>query len=251
MENSEYRKQDKQDLQDKEKTISKKTVNADGGQVEVDEVSIDERLMPVIPFPHHVFPKQLQKFIREVSKSIHINTEMVASAVLPIISSAIGNSVRVSPKADWLEPVFIWLIIIELTGRGKSPLLKILSKHIKQLQSLSEKKFSEEMNTYNERIKSNKNKKEKDEIINPNIDGCQSGYVKKPKRKHYFVQSFTIESLTNVFDDDPRGSMVYRDELAGLILSLNQYKKSAGDDRQHMLELWDAGEWKIDRKKRK
>ena len=211
-------------------------------QIKGETVIIDEKLMPIVPFPIHVFPARLQEFIKEVSTSIHVNTTMVSCAVLPIISSAIGNTVRISPKSDWQEPPFIWLMIIEETGKGKSPLIRTLCKHIKRLQAHANKNYMEE---YKKKKKENDSKKVNDDEI---ITGSS---VDMPKRKHYFVQNFTIEALTDVFAADPRGTMIYRDELAGMISSLNQYKKGTGDDREHILELWDAGEWKIDRKKDK
>ncbi len=207
-------------------------------QIKGEKVLIDEKLMPIVPFPIHVFPLRLQEFIHEVSVSIHVNTTMVSSAVLPIISSAIGNTVRISPKPDWQEPPFIWLIIIEETGKGKSPLIKTLCKNIKRLQAHADK-------DYRKKCIKRKEKSSGKKDDNNTITGSP---VDMPKRRHFFVQDFTIEALTDIFADDPRGTMIYRDELAGMIVSLNQYKKGKGDDREHILELWDASEWKIDRK---
>ncbi len=72
--------------------------------------------------------------------------------------------------------------------------------------------------------------------------------TKKPQLKHLIVSDFTIESLLDVFESSPRGVTVYRDELSGLILGLNQYKGNKGDDKQHILELFNAKSWKVDRK---
>lgn len=237
------------DLKDVRKIIDEMINNSESVQDEVETMYNDEKLIPIIPFPLQVFPAQFQKFIKEVSVSIHVNTTMVACAVLPIISSAIGNTVRISPKEDWLEPIFIWLIIIEKTGRGKSPLMRILTKHVKRLQSISEKEYREKMNAYDIEMKVRKGKN-KDELIKTSIDGIIADSAEMPKRRHYFVQNFTVEALADVFDDDSRGTMICRDELAGYILSLNQYKNK-GDDREQILELWDAAEWKNDRKKEK
>ncbi len=70
----------------------------------------------------------------------------------------------------------------------------------------------------------------------------------EPKLKHFMVSDFTIESLEDVFESTPRGVTVYKDELAGLVLGLNQYKGNKGNDKQHILELFNAKPWKVDRK---
>lgn len=242
------------ELKDLNLVIKKLINNAEPIQSDiVDERSDDEKMIPIITFPFHVFPKELQKFINEVSLSIQVNPEMVSGSVLPIISSAIGNTIRISPKSDWQEPPYVWLMIIDKTGSGKSPLVKALCKHTKQLQSLASGEYIDELNIYEQKLKESKKPKkvkEIDKIISPGT-GAMNDFITKPKMRHYFVQDFTVEALGDVFSDDPRGTLVYRDELAGLMLGMDQYKKNAGNDRQHILELWDAGEWKIDRKTEK
>ncbi len=248
--------QDKQDVNLKIKKLIKNAEYIQNDNINVDERSTDEKLIPTITFPLHIFPKELLKLINEVSLSVQVNTEMVAGTVLPIISSAIGNTIRISTKSDWQEPPYIWLIIIDESGSGKSPLVNTLCRHTKQLQSLASMEYIKELDIYEKKLKesrkTNKSNKVKeiDLVLSPGT-GDMNDRIKKPKMRHYFVQDFTVEALGDVFSNDPRGTLVYRDELAGLILGMDQYKKNKGNDRQHILELWDAREWKIDRKTEK
>jgi hypothetical protein len=52
------------------------------------------------------------------------------------------------------------------------------------------------------------------------------------------VGDVTTESLSILLHENPRGLTLVRDELAGMLASLNQYKQGGGHDRQWFLELW-------------
>ena len=206
------------------------------GEVGVDSMNFDYSLIPVTAFPFEVFPSKLLEFIEKTSKAFHVAPEVVACSILPIISSCIGNTVRISPKEGWENPIFNWLMFIAPTGYGKSPVVNYLIKHLEKLQSREYKNYQKEYKAY-QRLINKKDNKDSSEI------------PEEPKQKHYLVSDMTIEALADVFEADPRGTLIHNDELAGLILGLNQFKTGKGNDRQHILKLYDAGCWKIDRKK--
>jgi hypothetical protein len=74
----------------------------------------------------------------------------------------------------------------------------------------------------------------------------------KPKLQTCYASDTTVESLklllSDDHNDDPRGILLYFDELAGFTNSLNQYK-TGGNDRQFYLSLYDGGFIRVDRKK--
>jgi hypothetical protein len=63
------------------------------------------------------------------------------------------------------------------------------------------------------------------------------------------VDDFTTEALGPILEANPKGVLVLKDELAGLINGLNQYKGGRGHDRQVLLSLWSGFDLMIDRKK--
>ncbi len=197
---------------------------------DVTEVTV----FPLIEFPLDVFPTDIQRTIKKISASFHVQDEVIACPMLPIISSAIGNTIKISPKEGWIVPVFIWLILIALTGYGKSPIINILMKELERMQGEAYQEYKTALKEYKRLLRQSKD--------NSDID-----VPDKPALKHYLVSDFTIESLSGIFHDDPRGVIAYIDEIAGLINGLNQYK-GKGNDRQHILNLWNAASWMIDRK---
>src|SRR4030042_536238 len=195
---------------------------------------LDQNLITVYSFPFDIFPSKLLNVINVLSEALHVEPEIVASAMLTIISGTIGNTVRISPKHGFEVAPFIWLIIIALSGYGKSPVIQTLLKHINELQAKAYNEYQKQFQEYERRLR----KAKQDESID---------IPEKPKLKHHVVSDCTVEALANVFENDSRGVISYQDEIASLILGLDQYKVK-GNDRQHYLELFNCDSWKIDRK---
>jgi hypothetical protein len=202
--------------------------------VNVESIRTDKSLIPLQPFPLEVFPRPLVGIIERFSNSLGVEKEVIGSSMLTIVSSAIGNTIRVSPKYGYEVPVFIWLIIIAPSGYGKTPAISTLIKSIERRQSKTYKEFSEKLKKYKESLKSTKSR--------------NTETVEEPALEHFFTTDTTVEALGDIFEKTPRGILIHKDELAGLILGLNQYKSGSGNDRQHYLELFNCNPWKIDRK---
>ena len=62
------------------------------------------------------------------------------------------------------------------------------------------------------------------------------------------LNDFTLESVYKVLQANPRGVIVYRDEVAGWLNSMNAYKNKGGDE-QFWLENYNSGLVKINRQK--
>ena len=158
-------------------------------------------------FPIETFPPNLQELSIKISNAFAINYAPVGLGILTIVSAAIGNNIRISPKEGWQEPPFLWSALFGNSGSGKSPFLTHLLKPI----------FDSQL-----------------ESCNKNVD------------THYFVSDITVEALFNAMKTNPRGLISYQDELSGFIKSHDQYK-SKGNDRQKYIELWNCQPWKKDR----
>jgi len=61
------------------------------------------------------------------------------------------------------------------------------------------------------------------------------------------LDDITMEALPLILADNPRGLVLIKDELAGLMLGLNQYKSGKGSDRQTLLSVWSGKAIKRDR----
>ena len=215
---------------------SYKSDDSDGGDgLSKENILPDTRFFPIIPFPFEVLPESLRRFIFKLAETLHASPEIVTGAVLTIISGTTGNKIRVGPRQDWMVPVFLWLIIILVTGEGKSPVINSLMEIVYKLQIDFYRDYLKQLSEWEI------HKKQKKKSLDFNNE--------KPTLRHIVTSDCTIEALGKIYSEDGHGLIIHRDELAGFILSLNQYKKKgAGDDLQKYLQLFDCKPFKIDRK---
>lgn len=221
-------------LQAKNNNESVRVDSAGGEGVEgkADPAITDDTIFPVVPFPFETLPSNLRKVVEEVGDALNIDPAVAASISLAVASGAIGNSLRVSVKCGYEVPTFLWLIIVAATGYGKSPAFQTLMRPIINLQTKAQVAYRSKMKEL--------------AMLSKEARKAETDVPHKPKLKHYYVSDCTVEGLAVVYEGDSRGIISHQDELAGLILGLNQYKKG-GNDRQHYLELYDCKAWKIDR----
>jgi len=165
----------------------------------------DKRIIPVCAFPFEILPDRVRTLINNFGTSLHVDSELVATSLFPIMGGMIGNAIKISPKAEWNEPPFIWLNIIASTGYGKTPAINTMMKPINEMQG-------EEYNKY---VKENKKYEKEEEDYKALSRAQKLTHIKntqKPRLKHLSVSDFTIESLVDVFESTPRGVIVYKDD---------------------------------------
>ncbi len=202
----------------------------------VEEEDEPKEMIPVLGFPMDVFPDKFKGLISEVSVTIGVSHEVAASVSLGILSSCIGNAVRVSPKKGFVVPPFLWVAVVMESGSAKSPLISMLSNPIKQRQAEAYRRFKLETEQYD--VELSRHRKDQG-----NIDERP----KQPKLEQYYVGESTVESLVPAFESQPRGVLSLQDELSGMINGIDQYK-SKGNGRQQYLSIFNCESLKVDRK---
>ena len=201
----------------------------------VNEVAVTpENEIQVLDFPIDVFPASLKPLVLDVSKSVGIPSSVTSSIALTILSTAIGNSIKISPKPTFEVSPFLWVGVVMPTGSAKTPQLELLTKPVKQRQAAAYKRYKNEVRQYQLTLRAFK-KNESNEIPN------------EPAFEQYLVQDATVEALSNAFESQSRGLLSIQDELSGWLLGMNQYK-SSGNDRQAYLQLFNSNSWAINRK---
>ncbi|MDG6004976.1 MAG: DUF3987 domain-containing protein [Candidatus Brocadia sp.] len=193
--------------------------------------------IPDVEFPIHVFPEEFREFVRKVSLSVGTANEVAATTALVLISAAIGNTMRISPKSNFEVSPFLWAAIVGASGGGKSHIFSALMKPIKKMQAEAAQKYKQQMDEYRE-AEQNCKRSETSEMPD------------HPALNQFYASDSTIEALSDIFERQPRGILGFHDELSGFIRGMDQYRASRGNDRQHYLQLFNAQPWKIDRRSR-
>jgi CRISPR-associated protein Cmr3 len=157
------------------------------------------------------------------------------SAALPFLAAVaglvkLGTQVEASAVAGYRVPVNLFACTVAKSGAKKSPLGRLVVEW-------PTKELVVEMATANKRAldewqQACKGMKKSEEKPSP------------PFPRRLRVSEYTGEALAAQLQEQEKsglGLLIYRDELAGLFASLNQYKGGRGGDEQQLLELFDGG----------
>jgi hypothetical protein len=184
------------------------------------------------PFPTNVFPEPLKRLVEETSATMPCPPDYIGMGVIVVTASFIGPQRPIRIKRGWDERAVIYGAIVGPTGSRKSPALEAAMtparKHDRQLATEHEAV----MRDYRERLRAAKKPLDED----------------PPVPRQHVTTDTTVEALADVLAWNPRGVLVYRDELSGWVASLNQYKGGKGSDRQFWLSAWSCQDFTINRK---
>jgi len=181
--------------------------------------------MNKIEFPLEVFPKRLQEAIVDVSYCTGFPYDFTAVSVLSACATAIGNSYRINVKSTWNESSSLFIVINASKGVNKSsPPVWALSPINKK-----EKEIYKQYKEYVKEWELDPNEKKKMPVLTKTI-----------------ISDATPESVVMQLSNNPRGILIYYDELAGFVKKFNRY--SNGDEEQFYLSAWSNKTIIVDRK---
>jgi hypothetical protein len=166
--------------------------------------------------------------------------------MLATLSSAIGTSRVVEIKGGWREWPALFLAVVAPPGAMKTPAAKVAKKPAFERQrELGKAYLKEEEDFQRETRQWEVERRDAQKASEPAPEQPEA-----PSMGRCWASDTTVEALVVILEDNPRGLLVYRDELAGWVRSMDQYKGGKGSDRQHWLNLWSTDEVVVDRKSR-
>jgi DNA polymerase-1 len=202
-------------------------------------------LEPYQPFPIDALPAPLGEFVRQGALALGCDPSFLALPVLAVVASVIGNTRVLQLKRTWQEPSVVWAAIVGDSGSLKSPAYKMAVKYLFKLQSRMLLEHKAKMGEYREKLEEYKAAKQKAKQEGANAPRPPE----EPLRQRIVCSDATIEKLAEILDDNPRGTLLAREELAGWLGSFTRYKKAGGgSDLPSWLEFFQAGNVTIDRK---
>ena len=198
-------------------------------------------LPPYVPFPTHCLPAPWDAFVREGARALKCDEAYVALPVIAALAGAVGISRRVYLGGEWYEPAVFWVCVVAESGTLKSPAADLVIGLVKARQKRLVAAHKAAMTCYRQDLADHKRRAR---------DGDEPGDPpEKPVMARCLVGDVTIEKLAGLLDDNRRGLLVYRDELAGWLGSFCKYKaKGAGSDEPNWLSLYRADVLIYDRK---
>ena len=181
-------------------------------------------------FPVKVFPQPIQDFILQQEYEKDFIIGFLAAGILSATSVAVGNSVRVmSPTGAYDQPPIMFIGIVGDQGVSKTWTTREAHKPIVKRDIKLRDKYAQEIKEYKEAIE------------DAGTDDEALEEISKPERVQTLLQDATMEAIIRVHAQNPRGIVISREELLGLIYGFNKHNAGKGDDQEKFTEMYDGG----------
>jgi len=182
-----------------------------------------------------------------------------AVAAMIGLAGVVGRKIGIRPKRkdDWLVVPNLWGACIGRPGFMKTPAIQEPLKPLCRLEIEAKERFDEEMGGYvAAKIVADQKRKVAEQRIRKAVsDGDAPDVIAltlieeqavPPARRRYLINDSTVEKLGEILGDNPAGVVCYRDELIGLLRSLD--KEGQEGARAFYLEAWNGtGRFTYDR----
>ena len=203
-------------------------------------------LVPPSPIPLDVLPDAIVDYVRDQSELTGSDHGIIGLSAIVSAAACITDQITLQPKRrdpTWLEHPRLWAAFVGDPSTKKSPAISKAVRHVKRIDHEMSERNVAAFADYKWQHDSWKEAKKADKS-NPPAEPQQ------PARERLVVEDTTVEALTEVLKDNPRGVLVLKDELTGWFASMDAYKgssKGASMDRAHWLEAYNGGRRVIDR----
>ncbi len=216
------------------------------------ERSVEEVVLPSVePFPVHILPPVLQDFVTEGARSIGCPPDFIAVPLIVFAGTATGASRVVQVKEGWTESPRVYAALVARAGEKKSPAFKLAMRPFVAYQNKLHADFKEKLLIWRKKKsqydlellewKRSARKGDMDAFDMPEPPSA-------PILSQIFTTDATIEALSALLEQNPRGLVLARDELAGWTKSFNQYRSGRGADKEYWLSFWNGSDVVINRK---
>ncbi|MEM6623659.1 MAG: DUF3987 domain-containing protein [Pseudomonadota bacterium] len=184
--------------------------------------------------------------------------DYVATSLLSVAGSLIGNARWVTPWDGWSEPPILWTMLIGQPSANKSPALDVITDPLKALQKRVRQAAANEHDEWAERKeaadialsawKQSAQKAVKDGEDPPHKPTeCDPG--PEPHLPLLAVNDSTIERWAAILEAQPRGALNMRDELSGWLGNMSRYA-NGGSDKPFWLEAYGGRAYSVERMSR-
>ncbi len=216
---------------------------------------------PAPNLPPDMVPEPLRRFANDIAERMCCPLEYVVVPALTALATVIGSTIRIHPKQydDWTVYLNIWAMVIGPPSAMKSPAQKQAIKPLTVLEKRAKEQFRDDKkkSTADLAIAERDAKRLLDQIGKQSSSRDLDELAYKDKRaeidelkavteRRYWTSDSTKEALAKLFEQNPHGILLLRDELFGW-LSTMATEARAGE-RQFFLECWDgSGYFREDR----
>jgi hypothetical protein len=171
--------------------------------------------VPVERFPIQVFPQKLQRLIVEASEALPCPPDYIGAPMFPVLATAIGTSREVEVKANWSEGARLYIGEVGHPGTKKSPAMKVAMKPLFRSQEADERSYNDAKAFYEDQLRRHEmalqvwQKEAKTQKSPPPPPSAPVA----PAMSRSWTSNSTVEALAMLLKENPRGILLYQDEL--------------------------------------
>lgn len=186
-----------------------------------------------------VLPERLANAIGHHARLTGLRSEAYLTALLSGLSSTLHpeTSLILYPQTNWKVPPNLYAAIVALSGEGKSIIGRaMISDPLSALTEQDDQDYESKLCEYKAALADYEIAKK-----SKNIDSYPDGPPLKPTRRIRYFSGGTGEGIARyAAGSQDKGMLLFRDEIAGLFKSANQYRGGRGSDSEDILEFYDG-----------
>ena len=221
-----------------------------------------EQLSPVEVLSPDILPDSLKGWLTDISYRMGCPLEFPAIGALVAASSLVGAGCAIRPKKndDWGIIPNLWGGVVGRPSMLKTPALSEVLKPLSRLEEDSIEDYESSKKLYeakqekckaqreaikSEMLQAAKGKKTVGNKMVKGMSQLEMEYValeqpEEPRCRRFKTNDSTVEKLAEILRDNPRGILVFRDELTGLLSSWDREDRQS--DRAFFLEGWNGNQ---------
>ena len=196
-------------------------------------------------FPTDALPGPVGRLVRESAAAIGCPPDAIGLAAIVAMGSAIGNSRVLQVKRNWSESAAIFAAVVADPGEKKTAAVKAATNPVRKLEVKLQRRHEVALDEHARDLREYEAEKK---------DAAKAGAAagpppRAPEAERVRVNDTTVEAIIPILKENPRGLLLERDELAGWVKGMDQYKAGGkGSERQFYLSAWSNEPVSVDRK---
>ena len=195
---------------------------------------LPDALPPVAPFDPELLPQALRGWIADIAERMQCPPDFLAVGAIVALSSLIGARAVVAPKRhdDWRVVPNLWGAIVGRPGVMKSPALSEVMRPLHRLEAGEREQWQSaheawELDCKVAELAGKANEKQAASVAAKDPAKARAllapvDQPAEPTMRRYVVNDSTVEALADLLVENPWGLLVYRDEVHGLLCSMDR-----------------------------
>jgi hypothetical protein len=204
------------------------------------------------PFPTDCLPRVVARLVREGAGAIGCDEAFLALPALVACAGLIGYTRVLRIKRSWYAPSVLWASVVAESGGHKTPAMKLALEPVFALHRQLIADHTANLAAYEIALEDWRGRREqyrrRHRDVNPPAAPFAEPEPQKPRPRRIIASDITVERLVSLLNDNPRGILVYRDELNAWLCGFTRYSKTS--DLPQWLSAHSAGHMMTDRNAR-